>query len=134
MALGRARVSVRLAERVEVPLGAHAVARAAVAGIVDVKAVLASQRKTGNQRNHMHFVAHLVEARLARHIAARGGLQASGRAGSIGGGALGSPPRPRGPRRPPRLSLFLLSLHTPLWLFLVAAGLAFALPPPPASL
>src|SRR3989454_7191443 len=88
VALGRARMTVRLAERIEVPLGAHAVARAAVAGLVDVKAVLASRRETGNLRDHKYFVAYLAEGRLAGCIAALGGLQGGGRAGGIGGDTL----------------------------------------------
>jgi len=52
--------------------------------------MLASRRKTGNLRDHKHFVAHLVEGRLAGHTVARGGLQAGARAGRIGGKALAS--------------------------------------------
>ena len=71
VALGRARVRVRLAVGIEVALGAHAVARAAVAGLVYVEAELAVGPEACNPGAHAHLVADLDEADATAHPAAR---------------------------------------------------------------
>jgi hypothetical protein len=68
---------VRLAVRVEVALGAHAVARAAIAGLVDVEAVLGAGLEPLREHDDAHLVADLLERGLAERLAALGWLQCS---------------------------------------------------------
>src|SRR5262245_38893391 len=79
MALGARRVAVRLALRVEVALGAHAVARAAVAGLVDVEADLAVGLEPGHRAADAHAVAALHEVDGAFDVVALGRLEDGGR-------------------------------------------------------
>src|SRR5687768_16799259 len=90
VALARRGIAVRLAVRVEVALGAHAVARAAVAGLVDVKAVLPVGSQPLGEDDDAHLAVHLLEGRLAEGLAALGGLQRrSGAQRFLGGHAGG---------------------------------------------
>src|SRR5688572_33440962 len=57
VALRRARPAVRLAERIEVSLGAHAVARAAITGLVDMQAVLLAGLEALDVDDDVHLVA-----------------------------------------------------------------------------
>src|SRR5687767_11901588 len=88
MALGRLGVAMRLAVRVEVSLGAHAVARAAVAGLVDVETVFRIGLEPLGKDDHAHLVADLLEGRLAEGLAALGWLQCSSRARRLVRGRL----------------------------------------------
>ena len=87
---------MRLALRVEMPLGAHAVARAAVARVVDVEAVLAPRREAAHVGHYAHLVADLVEVRRSRGLVALGGLQIRRGARRVGGHALAAGERRRG--------------------------------------
>src|SRR6185436_10399076 len=91
MALGRAGVRMRLAVGIEVALGAHAVAGAAVAGFMDVKAELAVGPEAGDVRGDVYMVATLHEADVAAHGAALGGLENRAGPGRVGMHALAGP-------------------------------------------
>src|SRR4026207_169010 len=80
---------MRLAERIEVAFGAHAVARAAVAGLVNVEAELAIGRKAGDPGVDAHFAADLHEAHAAAHRTTLGWLEIRGRSRPAAGHALG---------------------------------------------
>src|SRR6266581_6581524 len=60
---------VRFALRVEVPAGAHAVARAAIALLVDVEAVLLPGLEATDVRHELDLVALLGEGRRALYAA-----------------------------------------------------------------
>src|SRR5258708_1535273 len=68
-ALRRAVMAVRLARWVEVALGAHAVARAAGAGLVNVEAVVAPRHQPADAGNHTPLVAELIEIHRAGGLA-----------------------------------------------------------------
>jgi hypothetical protein len=81
-------MAVRLAVRVEVALGAHAVARAAVARLVHVEAVLAPGDQAVHRAHHAHLVSDLVEVDGAGGLVALGGLKGGGCARGIRWDAL----------------------------------------------
>ena len=92
MAVRRVRVGMRFAQRIEVPAGAHAVARAAVALLMQMKTVRAG-RQAGHARFHMDLVALGRELDRAGHVVALGRFQrgqgrrcrAAGHGGAAGG-------------------------------------------------
>src|SRR5207247_9406088 len=65
----RGRMRVRLSERVEMPSRAHAVARAAIALLVDVEAVLLPGLEAADIRNELDLVALLGEGGRAFYAA-----------------------------------------------------------------
>jgi hypothetical protein len=68
--IARGRVSMRLGQRIEVSLRAHAVARAAVADFVDVEAVLLVRLQALRVDEQVHLVvANLLEGRFAECVA-----------------------------------------------------------------
>src|SRR5260221_7726747 len=81
---------VRLAERVEVAFGAHAIARAAIAGLVDVEAVLLSRVQAADVGDHVNLVAGLRERGGTARRVSLGRLQFRARARSRQPHALAS--------------------------------------------
>ena len=63
---------MRLAVGIEMPAGAHAVAGAAVAHLVDVEAVRLPGLEVLREHDHAHLVADLLEGRLPHQHVERG--------------------------------------------------------------
>ncbi|MPN24768.1 hypothetical protein SDC9_172170 [bioreactor metagenome] len=67
-------VAVRLAGRVEMPLGRSGIRRAAIAGLMNVKTML-SRRQAGNLRLDPQTAVQFGQRHLAAHRTSRTGLQ-----------------------------------------------------------
>src|SRR5688572_8512987 len=75
MALGARMMSVWLVLGIEMALGAHAVARAAISDLVDVQAVLLAGPETLHEYDDSHLVAYLLESGFAERLVTLGCLQ-----------------------------------------------------------
>src|SRR5688572_18311626 len=76
MTLRARRVPVRFAMRIEVTLGAHPIARAAVAGLVDMESMLGARLEVLREHHRTDFSAGgRLEGRLGERLVALGRLQ-----------------------------------------------------------
>src|SRR6185436_11386875 len=114
--------AVRLALRVVVALGAHAIAGAAIAGLVDVETVLLPGAKTGDLAGDADLVAGLGELDRTGCLVALGGLQAGGGARTSADAqhaAAGSQRSDQDQQKPVQpVSHFFLPLIAAAWRFL----------------
>lgn len=84
MAFGGAVVGMRLAGRVEVSAGTHAVARRAIAFVVYVETVLGARLEALYVGHNAHLVAHLRKGHRAAGVIAFGRFEIGDRNGAFG--------------------------------------------------